>query len=184
MRCYEDSLDQFAKLLKTRIAYWPSSNTRFVLFAKFNCKYELMSLWTRAVLPHQHRSVAESIVWTNHIIEITLVHLHFRPQCVTQQFTFSHKHREVFLLSQVRDQHALDKIENLVWRYLALLLHLFEIYSGVLFFMFFLPSKALGSTIVSFFAWFTLKLASLAGSEIELALLLSYLIIIDNLGTI
>jgi hypothetical protein len=39
----------------------------------------------------------------------------------------------------------------------------------------FISSGALESTFMSLFAWFALKLASLAGSELELALLLSAL---------
>ena len=58
-----------------------------------------------------------------------LIHLHFRPQCATQQLTFDHKHRELVLLSQVRDQRALNKIKNLIWYCFALLLHLLEICS-------------------------------------------------------
>ena len=135
MRCYEHGLDQFTELLRARMLI-----DRAVTVDKFchkvNCEYEPVSLSTHAVLPiiteckYYNLSIYEVIVGTNHIVERTLIHLGLRFQCVSQQFILGHKHSEVFLLSQVRDEHTLNKTNDLIWHCFAGLLQLLEICSS------------------------------------------------------
>ena len=88
---------------------------------------------------YYHQSVAEVIVGTNLITERPYSFA-LSPQCATQQLTFGRKHRELFLLSQVRDQRTLNKIKNLIWYCFALLLHLLEICSIDQFVCTFIPT--------------------------------------------
>ena len=107
------------RVLLRQDTYWLSSNSRP------SCSLSQPRIWTSTPTQtcstpiiterkYDHRCIAEDFIGTNHNTERALIHLYFRLRCVGQQLTLGHKHCEVFLFSRVRDEHTLNKSNDLI----------------------------------------------------------------------
>ena len=138
----------------------------------------LLLLWpTFTECKYYHGSLSEFIVWTNHIVNgIFFICTYALSALLSNSFLATNMEKSFYCLK---------------WETSILLARVMTLSGSTLSSYYICSSNpfilcpsfysgALVSTVMSFFAWFALKLASLAGSEIELALALSYSIFNNN----